>query len=257
MMTKFCLALMMLCLANLSRAADTSSAVHGGNGVVLPPPPPTKAEPVTETIHGVTITDPYRWLEDAKSPATRAWIDSQMKYTEDYLSQVKIRPEVVKRLTELMRVESYGIPVERGNKYFFKKRLAEENQGSIYLREGFEGSDEKLVEASKFSTDQNTSVDIADVSKDGSLLVYDIREGGADEQSVHLLDVKTRRELPDVLPSARYAGVSLSPDEKGLYYAKFEPTGSLVFYHQLGTSVSTDQMIFGKSFTAKASVPWT
>ena len=247
-MTEFCFALVLLCMASFSMADDKSSAVHGGNGAILPPPPPTKVEPVTETIYGVTVTDPYRWLEDAKSPATRAWIASQMKYTEDYLSQVKIRPEVIKRLTELMRVESYGIPVERGNKYFFKKRLAEENQGSIYLREGLRGSDEKLVAASKLSTDQNTSVDIADVANDGSLLVYDIREGGADEQSVHLLDVKTRRELPDVLPSARYAGVSLSPNEKGLYYAKFEPAGSLVFYHRLGTSVSTDQMIFGKAF---------
>ena len=248
MMIKLSLALLLLCVANLSIAADKAASVHGGNGVVLPPPPPTKAEPVTETVQGVTITDPYRWLEDQKSPATREWIASQMQYTEDYLAQVKVRPEVAKRLTELMRVESYGIPVERGDKYFFKKRLAEENQGSIYFREGLKGKDERLVDASKLSADQNTSVGISDVSKDGTLLVYGIREGGADEESVHLLDVKTRRELPDVLPKARYAGVHLSPDEMGLYYGKFEPTGSLVYYHRLGTSVSDDQLIFGKSF---------
>ena len=248
MMTRLCLALILFCIANISMAAEQPNTVHGGNGVVLPAPPPTKVEPVVETIHGVTLTDPYRWLEDAKSPATREWIAAQMKYTEDYLSQVKIRPEIVKRLTELMRVESYSIPVERGNRYFFKRRLPEENQGSIYLREGLKGSDEKLVDASKLSADQNTSVNIADVSKDGNLLVYEVREGGADEQSVHLLDVKTRKELGDVLPSARYALVNLSPDEQGLYYAKFEPTGSLVFYHRLGTPVSTDQLIFGKAF---------
>ena len=246
-MTKLGFALLLFCIALLSTAAD-NSAVHGGNGVVLPPPPPTQVEPVTETIHGVTLTDPYRWLEDSKSPATRAWLDTQMKYTEDYLSQVKIRPEVVKRLTELVRVESYSIPVERGNRYFFKKRLPEENQGSIYVREGLKGSDTRLVDASKLSADQNTSVNIADVSKDGDLLVYEVREGGADEQTIHLFDVKSRSELPDILPRARYAGVNLGPDERGLYYAKFEPTGSLVFYHQLGTSVSADQLVFGKSF---------
>ncbi len=255
MMTKLCLALLLLCLANISVAADKPTEIHGGNGVVLPPPPPTDVEPVTETIHGVTITDPYRWLEDSKSPATRAWLTTQMKYTEDYLSQVKIRPEVVKRLTELMHVESYGIPIERGSKYFFKKRLADENQGSIYFREGFRGSDERLIDATKLSADQNTSVNVADVSKDGNLLVYDIREGGADEQSVHLLDVKSRQPLPDVLPAARYAGVNLSPDEQGLYYAKFEPTGSLVFYHKLGTPVSADPMIFGKTFNGETFGP--
>src|SRR5262249_16046449 len=160
-------------------------------------------EPVTETLHGVTVTDPYRWLEDSKSPATRAWLEAQMKYTEDYLAQVKVRPEIIRRLSELVRVESYGMPVERANLYFFKKRLPQENQGSMYVREGLTGADEKLIDASKLSSDQNTSVGIADISKDGKLLVYEVREGGADEQSLHLLEVKTKRELPDVFPAAR------------------------------------------------------
>jgi prolyl oligopeptidase len=254
MMIKLCFLAFLLCIASALTAADVPS-IRGGNGVVLPPPPPTQVEPVTETVHGVTVSDPYRWLEDSKSPATRAWLETQMKYTEDYLSQVKIRPEVVKRLAELVRVDSYSIPVARGNRYFFKKRLPEENQGSIYVRDGLKGKDERLIDASKLSADQNTSVSVADVSKDGNLLVYEVREGGADEQVVRLLDVKTRTELPDVLPKARYAGINLGPDEKGLYYAKFEPTGSLVFYHQLGTSVSDDKMIFGKSFAGEEFGP--
>ena len=251
MIIKFSLALLLIGMAHFSLAADNAT-VHGGNGVVLPPPPPTQADSVTETLHGVTVTDPYRWLEDSKSPATRAWLAQQMQYTEDYLAQVKVRPEIVKRLTELVRVESYSIPIERGEKFFFKKRLPEENQGSIYMRQGLHGADVKLVDAGKLSADQNTSVNLADVSKDGGFLVYEVREGGADEQSIHLLDVTTGRELPDVFPAARYAGAALSPDEKGLYYAKFEPAGSLVFYHRLGTSVSSDTMIFGKSFAGES-----
>ncbi len=255
MITKLSLALLLLCLANISGAADKPAAIHGGNGIVLPPPPPTKAEPVTETINGTVVTDPYRWLEDSKSPATREWIAGQMKYTEEYLSQVKIRPEIVKRLSELLRVESYSIPVERGNKYFFKVRLPEENQGSIYLREGLKGSDEKLIDAAKLSSDQNTSVNVADVSSDGNLLVYGVREGGADEESIHLLDVKSRQELPDVLPKARYSGVNLGPDGHGLFYAKFEASGTLVFYHRLGTPVAADPMIFGKAFEKETFGP--
>jgi len=234
-------------------AADQTSEVKGGNGIVLPPPPPTETEPVTENIHGTMLTDPYRWLEDSKSPETRAWIDRQMKYTEGYLSQVKVRPEIVQELTKLERVESYSIPIERGGSYFFKKRLADENQGSIYMRRGFHGQDERLVDATKLSTDQNTSVQINDISKDGTLLVYGIRSGGADEESVHILeigknDAAKNRELPDSLPSARYSGVQLSPDKQGLYYARFDPAGTLVFHHKLGSAVATDELIFGKSF---------
>jgi prolyl oligopeptidase len=255
MITKFCLAFLLLCLTNVSIAADKPSAVNGSNGIVLPLPPPTKAEPVTETVNGVVVTDPYRWLEDTKSPATRAWIAEQMKYTEEYLSQVKIRPEIVKRLSELVRVESYSVPVERGEKYFFKKRRPEENQGSIYVREGLRGSDERLIDALKLSADQNTSVNLIDISNDGNLLVYEVREGGADEQSVHLFDLKTRRDLPDVLPKARYSGVSLGADDQGLFYARFEPAGTLVFYHRLGTSVSADRMIFGQTFEGETFGP--
>ena len=245
-----------LLLALCAIAADKPAEVKGGNGIILPPPPATEAQPVTENIHGTTLTDPYRWLEDAKSPATRAWIAEQTKYTEQYLSQVKIRPEIVNDLTRLERVESYSAPIERGGNYFFKKRQADENQGSIYLRRSLHGKDERLVDATKLSADQNTSVQINDISNDGARLVYGIRSGGADEESVHILDVdKTdvakSRELPDSLPSARYSGIQLSPDKQGLYYARFDPAGTLVFYHKLGSPAPSDELIFGKSFAGE------
>jgi len=233
------------------RAGDKPKEVHGGNGVMLPPPPPTEAKPVMESLDGVTFTDQYRWLEDDKSPATRDWIASQMHYTQDYLAQIKIRPEIVRRLTELLRVETFSIPEERQGNYFFNKRLPQESQGSIYLRKGLQGQDERLIDATKLSADQNTSVSIEDISKDGSLLVYGVREGGADEQTLHILDVTSRLELPDVLPKARYGGVSLSPDKQSLYYTKFQPSDSLVYHHRLGTPISSDQLVFGKSFNGE------
>ena len=236
-------------------AADKPSEIKGGNGIVLPPPPPTEVKPVTEDIHGTSLTDPYRWLEDAKAPETRAWIDAQMKYTEQYLSQVKIRPEIVNELTKLERVETYGIPIERGGNYFFKKREADENQGSIYLRHGLHGQDQRLIDATRLSADQNTSVQINDISKDGTLLVYGVRSGGADEESVRILDITKNHDLEDSLPTARYSGVQLRPDKQGLYYARFDPIGTLVFYHKLGTPATGDELIFGKSFEGETFGP--
>ncbi|PYY19993.1 MAG: S9 family peptidase [Acidobacteria bacterium] len=232
-----------------SLAADLpQKEVHGGHGITLPPPPPTEAKPVTDTVSGHSVTDPYRWLEDQTSPETRAWIDSQMHYTQQYLSQVKVRPEIVKRLTELEHIETIGIPIERNDVYFYSKRLPDENQASIYIRKGLHGGDERLIDATKLSADQNTSVHINDLSMDASLLVYGVREGGADEQTVHLMDVPNRKDLADVLPRARYSGVSLAPDKQGLYYAKYEPTGTIVYYHPIGTPVESDQLVFGKEY---------
>jgi prolyl oligopeptidase len=247
--------LFVIVFALFAFSADKPSEVKGGNGITLPPPPATQEKAVTEDIHGTSITDPYRWLEDQESPETRAWIGEQMKYTEQYLSQVKVRPAMVDELTKLERVESYTIPTERAGNYFFKKRLADENQGSIYLRRGLHGQDERLIDATKLSADQNTSVQINDISKDGKLLVYGTRSGGADEETVHIRDVAAGKDLADSLPSARYSGVQLSPDAKSLFYARFDPTGSLVFQHKLGDDPSKDELIFGKEFEGETLGP--
>ena len=234
--------------ATFGASAQQTQAIHGANGITLPPPPVAAVQPVTDDYFGTKIVDNYRWLEDAKSPETRAWITEENKYTQQYLSQVSMRPEIMQRLTQLQRVDVYSIPSLESGKYFFEKRLADENQASIYMRAGWKGQDERLIDATKLSADQNTSVSIDDVSEDGRLLVYGIRQGGADEESVHILDVTTRKELADVLPSARYFGVSLSPDDQGLYYARFAHTGTTVWFHKLGDDPTKDEKLFGDEF---------
>jgi prolyl oligopeptidase len=225
-----------------------SSQVRGGNGVLLTEEPETLKRPLTETLHGESITDNYRWLEQQRDPATRTWIDEQNAYTESYLQQVTIRPEIKAELAKLERVESYTIPTKRAELYFFKKRLANENQGSLYVRHGAGGADERLVDAAALSADQNTSVGMLDVTNDGSMLAYGVRQGGADEQEVHLMDVATRKELPDHLSSQRYLGVQISPDKKGLYYSVFHHSGTLVYWHAFRTEQADDKVIFGKEY---------
>jgi prolyl oligopeptidase len=226
-----------------------AQTVRGGNGVSLASPPVAAVKTVVDDYHGVKVEDPYQWLEDAKSPETRAWIDAENEYTQSYLAQVKMRPEIVKQLTALQRVDSYSVPQLCGGKYFFEKRLAEENQRSIYVRDGWKGADERLIDATKLSVDQNTSVDILDVSQNGDLLVYGVRQGGADELTIHTLDVKKRTELVDVLPRGRYFGVSLSPGGKGLYYSRFTPkVGTAVWLHTFGTPLDSDVKVFGGEY---------
>jgi prolyl oligopeptidase len=248
-MTAFCTFITLgIVLASNAHASDTAKTIEGKNGIALPPPPASEIDTVTEDFHGTEIKDPYRWLEDAKSPETRVWIGSQMKYTEEYLSRVKIRPEIVTDLTKLQRVDTYSVPGEYGGRIFFEKRLADENQSSIYVRNGWKGADTRLVDATKLSADQNTSVSIDDISNDGKLLVYGIRQGGADEESVHILNVETKQEFTDTLPSGRYFGVSLGPDKHGLYYARFTHEGTNVYYHKFGTPAASDNILFGKEY---------
>jgi prolyl oligopeptidase len=211
----------------------------------LPSPPKTKAEPVTETIHGVSITDPYRWLEDQNSPETRAWIDQQMNYTRSALDSLPGRDRIHKRLEELEKVDIVNAPSEHGGRYFFTKRLATQDQFVLYMRTGAEGKDEVLVDPNPLSPDHSTSVALMGISRDGRLLGYGLRKGGEDETPVSLLDTVTRKTLRDQLPRARYFGFAIKPDRSGVYYSKFTPAGWRVHYHAMGSDAAKDPEIFG------------
>ena len=168
--------------------------------------------------------------------------------TARYLKQVRIRPQLVDDLGELERVSRWSLPIERGGNYFFTKRLAGEEQASIYIRRGWTGKDERLVDPASLSRDANTSVGLADVSRDGNLIAYRMREGGADETNIRLLNLKTKKTLEDELPSARYESVNFAPDGAGIYYTRRDKAGTLLFQHRLGMRVSQDKLIFGREF---------
>src|SRR5438477_10681311 len=92
--------------------------------------PPTRTDNVTETLHGVKITDPYRWLEDQKSPETRAWIDAQAKFARTYLDALPGRANIRDKISGLLKVDVMGAPVSRHGRYFFTRRLANEARSS-------------------------------------------------------------------------------------------------------------------------------
>ena len=229
--------------------------VQGRDGITLPAPPAVATQPVTDEYASagapspVKVTDPYRWLEDAHSPATRSFITEENAYTDKYFEQVKMLPAAEEQLTKLLKVDTVGEPVARGDRYFFSKRLASENQGSIFVRTGLHGQDRKLVDGNTLSADGNTSVNMVSLTHDGDVMTYGVRVGGADELEVHFLDVATGKELYQPLPSARYYGVEIAPDRKGVYYSKFFPhEGTRVFFHAFGSAMDGDTVVFGREY---------
>jgi prolyl oligopeptidase len=235
-------------------------AIHGGNGVVLGPPPAVAVIPLTDNVGGHEITDNYRWLEDQNSPQTRAYIAAQTAYSDSYFAQIKpLRDRLISRLTELSRVDTVSMPSEQHGRFFYSKRLAAENQASLYYRQGLDGPEIKLVDAAKLSADGNTSVSFADIASDGKLVAYAVRHGGADEGTIRFLDVDTLQPLSDELPLARYSGFGFSG--KTAYYAKVLPGqngsngSSAVFTHTMGTGADKDVQIFGGSYNGETLGP--
>jgi prolyl oligopeptidase len=225
-----------------------AQTIHGRDGITLPAPPPVDAIPVVDNYFGKKITDNYRWLEDARSTETRAFIDAENAYTARYMKLARIRPDVADDLDPLENVSETDAPIERGNDYFFTKRLAGEQQASIYVRHGWTGKDQRLVDPARLSKDENTSVSLLDVSRDGTLVAYAVQLGGADESSVHIFNVKTGKTIEDELPSARYFRVVFAPDGKSFYFARYDKNGTLLYQHTLGTRTSRDALVFGREF---------
>jgi prolyl oligopeptidase len=250
-----------LAVAGLCGSAMAQTvAIHGGNGVVLGPPPAVAVVPVTDMVGGHEITDNYRWLEDQNAPQTRAYIAAETAYTDSYFAQIKpLRDRLIARVTELQRVDSVSMPSEQHGRFFYSKRLAAENQASLYYRQGLDGPEIKLVDAAALSADGNTSVEFEDVSSDGKLLAYSVRHGGADEGAIRFLDVDTLKPLSDELPLARYNGFGFSG--KTAYYAKVLPGqngssgSSAVFVHTMGTAADKDVQIFGGSYHGETLGP--
>jgi len=210
---------------------------------------------VKDDYFGTKIVDNYRWLEDAKSPETKAFIDQENAYTGLYLKQAHIRSQVADDLDALEHVTKDSVPILRGNELFFEKTLAGEDQASIYVRPGWAEKDKRLIDPAQFSRDPNTSVALADVSRDGSLVAYMIRQGGADETTVRVFNRKTNKTLEDELPSGVYYSVNFAPDGKGLFYSRTNAKGSLVYQHLFGTRNSTDKLMFGNEFRGELLGP--
>jgi prolyl oligopeptidase len=211
-------------------------------------PPYTPAEPVTELLHGVSVTDPYRWLEDQDSPRTREWLALQTQYARSYLDAIPGRERIQRRIRELLDVETYDSIQRVGNKYLFRKRLRGQEQPCIFLRDGADGKDELLINPSERDTGDHTAVRPLQLSPDGRLLLYEVKEGGERTGTFELLDIGTRQKLADSLPHGHLRGFAFSPEGKSFFYAH-ETVGLRTPYraayrHVIGTPPQDDQQVF-------------
>jgi prolyl oligopeptidase len=212
-------------------------------------PPFSAVEPVTEILHGVSVTDPYRWLEDQGSPRTRKWIEEQTQFARACLDQFPGRDRIRRRIREFLAVETYDSLQKAGKRYFFRKRLADQEQPCICMREGADGRDQLLIDPAEHGAGKYIAVKPLRISPDGHLLLFEVKEGGERTGTFKLLEIESRRTLRDVLPRGYLRGFVFAPDGKSFCYVHEqtdgkEPHRCVAFRHILGTEFSEDRQIF-------------
>ncbi len=214
--------------------------------VRIGPPPASEERVVADLMHGESVEDRYRWLEEQQSPETRAWIESQNAYTDSVLSQLPGSEELRRTAEQLLKTDSISPPTVKGGRYFFSRRRADQELSILYMRQGADGEDQVLIDPHEMSSDHTTSVGFRDISEDGRLVVYAVRQGGVDEVEIRFRDVDSGADLADVMPADRYGSLSLKPDKSGIYYSKYGRENPRIYYHALGSDVAEDEVLFGE-----------
>ncbi|MGH7499190.1 MAG: prolyl oligopeptidase family serine peptidase [Gemmatimonadales bacterium] len=216
--------------------------------------PPTPAGDTVDLLHGETIPDPYRWLENGESPETRSWTERQNALTEAYLATRPARAGIRSRLDELLAIGVLEAPVPVRGQYFYQRRDGRQNQPVLYVREGVHGDDRVLVDPNALDSAGTVALDWYYPSEDGRLLAYGLSENGSEQSVLHLLDVDTGHPLGERIPGTRSADLAWLPDGTGFYYTRYPAAGEIpvgeehyhrsVFFHVIGSDPAADPLVF-------------
>lgn len=218
--------------------------------------PPTKTDNVTDVLHGVKIVDPYRWLEEGNSDATKAWVDKQNEFTQSLLGKVPARDKIKERLSSLLEIGSLGTPAPRKGRYFYTKREGTQNQPVLFVREGASGKDRVLIDINELAKDGTVALDWWYPSRNGKLLAYGLSKDGSEHSTLHLRDVDTGKDLPTKIERTRACSLAWLHDNSGFYYTRYPAVGSVpkgkenyyrqVYLHHIGRDPKDDPKIFGE-----------
>ena len=235
--------------------------------------PDSPKKPVTDTYHGVAVSEDYRWLEDNDATA-KAWSAAQLKVAREQLDAVPLRPALQKRLKELYS----GAPVtysdfnDRGV-FFAMKRQPPRNQPFLVVMKsvGDVKSERAVVAPNKLNPKGTTAIDFYEPSRDGKYVAVSLSDNGSEDGSVHVFESKTGKKLADVVPRVQYptggGSVAWNENGTGFFYTRY-PQGNerasedinfyqQIYFHQLGTAISTDTYMLGKEFPRIAETKLT
>jgi prolyl oligopeptidase len=215
--------------------------------------PETRKSDQVDTYFGIRVADPYRWLEDETSADTSRWVEAENKVTFAYLDAIPFRARLKARLTKLYNYPRFGAPYRRGDYFFFSKNDGLQNQSVIYMQKGLDGAPEVLLDPNAFSAEGTTQLATLALSKTARYAAYCKSTGGSDWHDCYVMEVASRKTLPDELKWVKVSDIAWKND--GFFYSRYsepargkELTASnddhKVYYHRVGTPQSADELAF-------------
>jgi len=218
------------------------------------PYPPAPTDDVVETLHGLEIRDPYRWLEDAGSEATRAWTEAQDALARVHLDKLPGRRRIEDRLRELALFGAVYAPDVRKGRKFFLRREGDQEHAVLVVSEPDE-SERTLIDPAALDPDMTTTLDYYVPSLDGRRLAYGLSKGGSEEATLHVMDVASGQDLGERIDRTRYSSIAWLPGAESFFYVRRLPPELVpkgeeqfhrrVYLHRIGSNPDQDEEIFG------------
>ncbi len=241
----------------LATARGGPVAVAQGNPMERLSYPPTRVVDQVDVHHGTPVADPYRWLEDADSPETAAWVAAQNDVTARFLAGVPARRRLAERLTRLWDHPRTSAPFREGGRLFFSRNDGLQNQAVLYVQETPDAEPRPLLDPNTLSDDGTVALTGLSVSRDGRWLAWSASESGSDWQTWRVRDVGTGEDLPDVVRWSKFSGAAWAHDGTGFYYSRYDeprPGEALagtnydqkVFHHRLGSPQTEDVLVYAR-----------
>jgi prolyl oligopeptidase len=216
--------------------------------------PESKPGTIVDTLHGVAVPDPYRWLEDTDDPAVQEWTDKQNALTRELLDSIPEREEVKNRLAELWNYTRVSPPSKYGDRYFFTKNEGLQDHFVLYYRDGLDGAPNVLIDPNTWPGDKTKAMNWWHVSPDGALIAYGVSEAGSENATLHLRQVGTQEDLPLQIERCRYSSIVWEEDNSGFFYTRMPYEGEVppgdehyfrrVCYHRMGDDPANDKIIW-------------
>jgi prolyl oligopeptidase len=233
---------------------QASVAAPAGDAAATAYPETEKGDTV-DNYNGVSIADPYRWLEDTYAPKTLDWVKRENAVTNAYLEKIPARKSIKTRLTELWNFERCNVPSKRGERLFYTKNDGLQNQNVLYVQDSKSAQPRVLLDPNQLSKDGTVDLAGYSITDDGNLMAYGLASSGSDWQDWRVKDVTTGKDMPDLLKWLKNAEAAWTHDGKGFYYSRYdEPAPGTemqaanyfqkLFFHKLGTAQSEDKLIY-------------
>lgn len=187
------------------------------------PYPPARTVPVVDTMYGVPVADPYRWLEDDRDAEVQRWVAAQGDLARRWLDAIPFRAAIRKRLGDLNDyTRRGGVTRVDGVVYYLENSGLQEH--SVLKRRRKDGTVEVVLDPNTWSTDGTVSLRGWSVSDDGRWLAYERSEAGSDWVEIHFVELESMRLIADRLRWVKVSGLSWHGSD--LYYSRYPEPGA-------------------------------